>query len=196
MKEARTGTYIYNGEYRNFNFYTEMSAYDKLIFVNSVVDTLVDDDNYNSIVRDLIFDFTIVRMFTDIDTSFVNQKDDDENDINPIIPIEDFLLETNVVEIVKANVPSYIFDELNNAINLNIQYRTGIHYNPVSEAIANLISTLEKKMAQVDLDSIMDVVQKFAGMTDDFTLDNLVNTYMNSDIHKNNLVEIQKSKNK
>ena len=192
MKEARTGTYIYNGEYRNFNFYTEMSAYDKLIFVNSVVDTLVDDDNYNSIVRDLIFDFTIVRMFTDIDTSFVNQKDDDENDINPIIPIEDFLLETNVVEIVKANVPSYIFDELNNAINLNIQYRTGIHYNPVSEAIANLISALEKKMAQVDLDSIMDVAQKFAGMTDDFTLDNLVNTYMNSDIHKNNLVEIQK----
>lgn len=195
MKEARTGTYIYNGEYRNFNFYTELSAYDKLVFVNSVVDTLVDDFNYNSIIKDLIFDFNIVMMFTDIDTSFINAKDDYGDTINPIIPIEDFLLETNVVEIVRANVPSYIFDELNNAVNLSIQYRTGIHYNPVGEAIANLISTFEKKVAKVDLDSMMDVVQKFAGMTEDFTLDNAINAYMNSDMHKNNLAEIENAKN-
>ena len=60
------------------------------MFVNSVVDTLIDDDSYNSIIKDLIFDFNIIRVFTDIDTSFINVKDDDGNDVNPIIPIERF----------------------------------------------------------------------------------------------------------
>lgn len=195
MKEMKNGVFAYKNEDYNFNFKTSLSAYEKLTFVKTVVGNLIDDSSYDFVVRDLIFDFAIIDIFTNIDTSFIDMKDEDGEDINPIILIEHFLEETNVVDIVKANMEIDLLDELNKAIDLNIQYITGISPNPLNEALTNLVSTLEKKINEVDLDSMMSIAQKFNGMTEDFTLDNLVNAYMNSDVHKNNLAEIEKAKN-
>lgn len=181
MKEMKTGVYINGNEDYEFNFCTSLSAYEKLVFVNSVVDTIVDDNHYDSIVKDLIFDFNIVTVFTDIDISFINIKDDDGNIINPIIPIEQFLETTNVVDIVKVNMEDGLLDELNNAVNKSIEYRTGIRSSSISDAIASFISTLDKKVNEVDLDSAMSMVQKFANMTEDFTIENAINAYINSD---------------
>ena len=194
MKEIKNGVFTYNNESYNFEFKTSLSAYDKQIFVKTVVGNLVDDAGYDVVIKDLIFDFVIIEVFTNIDTSFINMEDDEGNDINPIIPIEHFLGETNVVDIVKENMETGLLDELNRAVDLNIQYLTGIHPNPINEAITSLISTIEKKIGEVDLDSMMSMAQKFAGMTEDFTLDNIVNAYMNSDIHKSNLAEIKEAK--
>lgn len=194
MKEMKNGVFTYNNESYNFEFKTSLSAYDKQIFVKTVVGNLVDDAGYDVVIKDLIFDFVIIEVFTNIDTSFINMEDDEGNDINPIIPIEHFLEETNVVDIVKENMETGLLDELNRAVDLDIQYLTGIHPNPINEAITSLISTIEKKIGEVDLDSMMSMAQKFAGMTEDFTLDNIVNAYMNSDIHKNNLAEIKEAK--
>lgn len=194
MKEMKNGVFTYNNESYNFEFKTSLSAYDKQVFVKTVVGNLVDDAGYDVVIKDLIFDFVIIEVFTNIDTSFINMKDDEGNDINPIIPIEHFLEETNVVDIVKENMEAGLLDELNRAVDLDIQYLTGIHSNPINEAITSLISTIEKKIGEVDLDSMMSMAQKFAGMTEDFTLDNIVNAYMNSDIHKSNLAEIKEAK--
>lgn len=194
MNEMKNGVFTYKNEDYNFDFKTSLSAYEKLTFVKTVVGNLVDDNSYDFVVRDFIFDFAIIDIFTNIDTSFIDMKDEDGEDINPIILIEHFLEETNVVDIVKANMEIGLLDELNKAIDLNIQYITGINPNPLNEALANLVFTLEKKINEVDLDSMMSIVQKFNGMTEDFTLDNLVNAYMNSDTHKNNLAEIAEFK--
>lgn len=194
MKEMKNGVFTYNNEFYNFEFKTSLSAYDKQVFVKTVVGNLVDDAGYDVVIKDLIFDFVIIEVFTNIDTSFINMEDDEGNDINPIIPIEHFLEETNVVDIVKENMETGLLDELNRAVDLDIQYLTGIHPNPINEAIISLISTIEKKIGEVDLDSMMSMAQKFAGMTEDFTLDNIVNAYMNSDIHKSNLAEIKEAK--
>ena len=194
MKEMKNGVFTYNNESYNFEFKTSLSAYDKQVFVKTVVGNLVDDAGYDVVIKDLIFDFVIIEVFTNIDTSFINMEDDEGNDINPIIPIEHFLEETNVVDIVKENMETGLLDELNRAVDLDIQYLTGIHPNPINEAITSLISTIEKKIGEVDLDSMMSMAQKFAGMTEDFTLDNIVNAYMNSDIHKSNLAEIKEVK--
>lgn len=194
MKEMKTGTYIKGEETYNFNFNTSLSAYEKLIFVNSVVDTLVDDDRYDSIIRDMIFDFTIVRVFTNIDTSFISIKDEDGNIINPIIPIEEFLEETNVVDIVKANMDDGLLEELNHAVDLSIEHRTGIHPNYLNEALASLVNTLEKKVKDFDLDSVMGFVSKFADMQEELTMENLVKAYTSTDMHKNNLAEIESAK--
>ena len=40
----------------------------------------------------------------------------------------------------------------------------------------------------------MEMVQKFAGMTGNLTPENVVNAYINSDVHKKNLEEIAESK--
>lgn len=194
MKEMMNGVLIYNNESYDFNFKTSLSAYDKRVFVKTVVGNLIDDSGYDVVVRDLIFDFALLDVFTNIDTSFIHMKDEDGDDVDPIILIEHFLTETDVVDVVKANMEEGLLDELNYAVDLNIQYLTGIHPNPLNEALASLISTLEKNVDKIDLDSAMKMAQKFAGMTEDFSIDNIVNAYMNSDIHKENLEEIAEAK--
>lgn len=196
MKNIKTGTYINhtNDETFNFEFATDLSAYRKLMFVNYVVDSLVNEDRYDSIVQPIIFDFALVTIMTDIDTSFINVKDEDGNDINPIVFIEPFLEETNIVDIIKTNMEFGLLDELNDAVNKSIEYRTGIHPSPIADSLASLLSTLEKKINEVDLESMMSMASKLAGMTDEFNLDNLVKAYMESDIHKENLEEIAKAK--
>jgi hypothetical protein len=191
MKNVMTGTYIRKSESGeenfNFDFYTELSMVNKLKFVKSVTDTLIDDKSYNSIIRDLVFDFFIVEIFTDIDTTDIRET-------NFINNAEQLLEETNIVDIVKANMEIGLLEELNEAIDLNIQYITGIHPNPLNEALAGLVGTLENKIKEVDLDTMMKMAQKFANMVGELTPDSVVNAYINSDMHKKNLEEIAEAK--
>ena len=182
------GTYIRNGEANNFNFGTTLSTADKLKFVDSVVSILVDDRNYNSIIRDFVFDFYVIDIFSDFDTTGFKESSFFINDV------EQFLEETNIVDIIKANMDDGLLDELNKAVNLSIEYRTGIHTNPLNEALASLLSTLERKVNEIDLGSAMDMVQKFASMTGELTPDSLVNAYIASDAHKKNLADIEEAK--
>ena len=184
----KTGTYFYNDESHSFDFYTDISSANKLKFVNSVVDLLVDENHYNSIIRDIIFDYYTIKIFTTVNTEEL------DNSLTFLNDVEDFLLSTNIVEIVKANAFSTLFDELNDAVDKSIQYLTGIHPSPLSDAFSSLLSVLEKKINEVDLDSIMGMAQKLASMTGEFTPDSIVNAYMNSDMHKKNLAEIAEAK--
>lgn len=187
INNTKVGTYFYNDETLNFNFVTTLSASEKITFVNSVVNTIVDD-NYNSIIRDIAFDYVVIRVFTDIDTTPLQNSED------MIDAIEQFLSETTIVDVVKVNMEDGLLDSLNEAVDKAIEYRTGIHPSPLNDALASLISTLEKKVNEIDLGSAMKMAKKFAGMTDEFNLENLVNAYMNSDIHKKNVVEIEEAK--
>ena len=187
MKEMKMGVYTKGEETFNFNFYTTLSMSEKVTFVNSIVNTIVDDD-YNSIIRPMIFDFMIVKMMTDVDTSFANNSND------TIDAIEQFLTETNIVDIVKINMEESLLDELNVAIDKAIEYRTGIHPSPIADSLASLLSTLERKVNELNLDDMMNMAQKFAGMTGELTPESIVNAYINSDIHKKNEIEIEEAK--
>ena len=188
MKEVKTGTYIRNNEAYNFNFYTDLSCANKLKFVNSVVDILVSDTNYNSVIRNLVFDFYVVDIFSDIDTSALKESSFFVNDV------EQFLDETNIVDIIVANMEVGLLDELNYAVNQSIEYRTGIHTNPLNEALTRLIDTIEKKISEVDLDGMMNMVSAFSSMTDELTPENIMNAYMASDSHKKNMAELEEAK--
>lgn len=193
MKEMKIGVYTRmteNGEESyNFNFYTDLTVAKKAKFVNSITSLVVDENYYNSVIRDLVFDFYVIDTFTDIDTAEFKDSTAFLNDV------EQFLNETNIVEIVRANALPTLFDELNTAVDKSIQYLTGIHPSPIADSIASLLSTLEKKVDEIDLGSAMNMVQKFANMTGELTPDSIVNAYMNSDIHKKNLDEIAEVKN-
>ena len=75
MKETKLGTYIRGEESYQFTFETDLSIADKAKFVNSVVSLVVDGEDYNSIIRDLIFDFYIIDTFTDIDMIEFKESD-------------------------------------------------------------------------------------------------------------------------
>ena len=194
MKEMRNGVYTYNDETYSFNFVTNLSASDKAIFVRTVVDTIVDNDSYDSVLRDIIFDYTIISMFTDVDTSLFKVEDNDNSIVTDIDLIEEFLLDTNIVEIVRANAFPTLFEQLEKAVDKSIEYRTGIHPSPISDALSSLLSTIEKKIEGIDSNALMGMAQKFAGMTDELTPESIMNAYMNSDFHKNNVIEIEESK--
>lgn len=179
-----TGVYTNNGELYNFSFNTNISVANKLKFVDTVVSILVDENHYNSVIRDLIFDFYIIDILTDVDVEELKRSPNFLNDV------EQFLSETNIVEIVKANDYYNLLNELNDAIDKSIQYLTGIHPSLIADSISSLIRTIENKINEIDLDNMMSMAQKFANMTEDFTIENAMNLYMNSDVHKKNLAEI------
>lgn len=188
MKETKLGAYVRNDETYNFNFATDLSIADKARFVNSVVSLVVDEENYNSVIKDLVFDFYTIEFFTDIDTTEFKQSP------NFLDDVEKFLADSNIVEIVKANAFTTLFDELNKAVDKSIEYRTGVHPSPVAYSLASLFNTLEKKVNEIDLGNAMEMAQKFASMTGKLTPESLVNAYMNSDLHQKNLEEIAESK--
>ncbi len=176
--EIKTGVYTIDDNDTPFAFYTSLNAYRKSQFVVSVSNILVGD-NYNYVIRDLAFDFCIVAIFTDIDTTDVQDADDG------ITAMEEFVEKFKpVIDIVKENVEDGVFDELNTAIDLNVEYRTCIHINPISHSVASFIDTINRKVDGIDLNSMMDLAQSMAGISDELTADKLLDAYAKTNIFK------------
>lgn len=185
---VKMGVYNKNGEENIFNYYVTLRAVDKIKFINYVTNTLVGD-NYNSVIRNLIFDYAIIDIFTDIDTS------DIDNSIDPINDIEDLLDETNIVDIVKANTPELI-DELNKAVDDNIAYRTGIHKNPIAESLSNLLNTINAKVSGIDTEKMMEMAEILSNVSGELTADKAIDAYFKSDVFKQRQNELIESRSK
>lgn len=181
-KNVKTGAYIYKNESIPFNFYTELRAVDKIKFINAVCDTLIDT-NYYSVIRDLVFDFQIVNVFTDV---VVPELQDSPS---PISIIEEFLDDTNIVEIVKANVDKKLIAELEKAVDENIEYRTGIHKNTLEDALTSLLYTVEQKINDVDTEGMMEMAMKLNSISDELTPERILQAYSETDMFKNRIYE-------
>ena len=178
--EVKTGVYTRDGEDVSFNFYTSLSASDKVRFVDSVVSTIVTDDGYNYVIKDMIFDYLIVNYFTDVDISEISESQ------NNIDAIEVFLNETNVVDIVKMNISAGVIDELERAVELGIEYKTGIHINPIFSSLSSLLDTIERKVDGIDLEEMMGIAESMAGISDELTPEKIIDAYAKTDIFKKN----------
>ena len=179
MINAKTGVYVRNGEDFKFGFVTRIPASMKVNFVESVTNALVDEDgkNYNSVIRDLIFDFYIIVAMTDVDVA------DIANDGN-IDAIEEFVNDTNIVDIVKANADKEFIRELNNAVDVNLQYRTGVKIDPVSKALGSLLNTIENSVSKFDVEEIMNASEVFSQLSGELNAEKLLEAYASSDVFK------------
>lgn len=186
-KNVKTGAYTYKNESIPFNFYTELRAVDKIKFINAVCDTLIDT-NYYSVIRDLVFDFQIVNVFTDV---VVPELQDSPS---PISIIEEFLDDTNIVEIVKANVDKKLIAELEKAVDENIEYRTGIHKNTLEDALTSLLHTVEQKINDVDTEGMMEMAMKLNSISDELTPERMLQAYSETDMFKNRIYEKEQKK--
>lgn len=159
-----------------FNYFTNLSAKNKIKFVNTVVDTLVDSDTlrYNGIVKDLIFEFTIIDVFTDVDVDEIRES------VDVITAIEDFLYETNIIDIVVANVDTQLMESLRIAVDENIQYRTGVNPNSISSVISGMLGKFEKMLKDVNVNELVDFAKKINGISDDINMDKIIKTYGDS----------------
>ena len=176
--EVKTGVYTIDDKDTPFVFYTSLNAYRKSQFVVSVSNILVGD-NYNYVLRDLAFDFCIVAIFTDIDTNDVQDADDG------ITAMEEFVDKFKpVIDIVNANVEDGVFDELHTAIDLNVEYRTGIHINPISSSLAKLLDTLNNKFSGFDLDKMMEIAEPMSKIAGELTPEKMLDAYAKTNIFK------------
>lgn len=187
--EVKNGMYTFKGTDITFSFFTDLSVTKKVRFVNTVAEYIVDK-NYNAILRDLMFDFEIIDIFTDIDLTKIRESTDVLN------KIEEFLSETNIVKIVKENMVDGLLQTLNKAVDDNISYRTGVQHNSITDALSNLIGTINKKINSIDTDSLMEVAQKLNNITGDLSAESILKAYANSELYKKDNSKARHRKNK
>ena len=182
-RNVKMGVYIRNDKEVNFNFYTSLRAYDKMRFVKNVTNLVVGDD-YNSVIRDMMFDFMIIEVFTDVDITEINNSKDAIN------MIEQFLNETNIVNIVKENAEAGVIAELEKAVDDNIEYRTGVRRNIIADSISSLLNTIETKLSDIDIDGMMQMAQVISGMSGEMTPERMLEAYSKSDMFKGRYTQL------
>lgn len=184
--------YMRDGQEIEFKYYTDISMSKKVAFVDAVVNTVVGDDYYYSMMRDMIFDFNLINFFSDIDTGIDFSNDNSYELLNDI---DEFLSDTNAADIIKVNVNMDVLIGLNDSVDKAIEYKTGIHPSPIVDALASLLNTVEKKFSGIDMDSMAGMANVFNKLHGDITPEKMLDAYAKSDIFKKqheNVVEAQK----
>lgn len=186
-------TYIDNGETIEFNYYLDVPMSRKLAFVDSVVDAVVGDDYYYPMLKDIMFNFRMVQFFTDIDTGVVNYGDAEEDVVDQIV---DFVERTNAADILKISINFDVVQELYDAVDKLIEYKTGIHPSPIADGIAKFLDTVEKKFADIDVDAMTGMAKVFGKLQGDITPDKMLDAYAKSDIFKKQHEDVVKNQKK
>ena len=185
--EIMTGAYIDTKTNKEtlFTFKTNISVKDKIQFVSDVT-ALMIGENYFSFLKDLIFDFEIINIFTDIDVSEILNATD------AIGEIENIVTNTKIVEIVKSNVDNAILDELKIAVNSNIEYKTGVHNNIIEDSIVQLLSSIKSKIDSIDTETVLQMAETLSTLGNNVTSEGIVNAYANSPAFLESLKEREK----
>ena len=147
--EVKKGIYVKNGEEHEFEFKTNLKSEDKIKFINGITDIIIGD-NYHSIIKDLIFDYMIIKIFTNIDVYNIDNSPDFLSNI------ENLFDDTNIVEIVKVNAVKGLIGELRKAVDKNIEFKTGIHEESLADNLSNLVKTITSKIAGLDMESVIN----------------------------------------
>lgn len=187
MSFEKNNIYTKNGIEYTFSYNINISTVDKVKFVNTVTGYLVGN-NFNFIAKDLFFDFGLISIFTDYDVSYIYDSN------NSISEIEQLLNETNIAEIVKADMADSLLAELHEAVDLNIEYKTGIHKDIIKDEIAQILKLVESKMQEVDIKALVEFAGVFSKYAKNFTPTEIINAYEKSDVFKKHTRKIEEKK--
>lgn len=176
--EMKNGVYTKGEKTFEFSFFTDLSASKKMDFVNSVVGYVVTTSDYNFVIKDIIFDFEIIHKFTNYNISDIKEADD------TLGAIEELLSTTNIVEIVKSNMIDGLYEELVKAVDLDIQYKTGIRNNDILNSVERILDTIEEKVKDIDTKRFDEFAKVFNSVSGELTPDKLLEAFAKSDMYK------------
>lgn len=176
--EMENGVYTKGEETFEFSFLTDLSASKKMDFVNSVVGYVVTNSDYNFVIKDIIFDFEIIHKFTNYNISDIREADD------TLEAIEELLDTTNIVEIVKSNMVDGLYEELVKAVDLDIQYKTGIRNNDILNSVERILDTIEEKVKDIDTKGFDEFAKLFNSVSGEMTPDKLLEAFAKSNMYK------------
>lgn len=192
MNFTEIGTYIHNGEQKEFHYSPSATYAEKTTFVKTVIDSVFVDGNYISLLKDVIFNFALVQMFTDIDlpSDDIDEFDTFDKETNIVTRLKEALSETNY----------NLVGTLSSSVDESIEYRKNAPQNvqdDVSTAIVGLIKTIQQKIEDFDLgvssDEVIGLLENLGNS--DINAENLVNAYLGSDAFKNNVASVVDAKN-
>ena len=169
--EVKTSMYMKDGKEIPFNFYTNIKYSKRISFIKSVVDTVVTEKDYIALIKYLIFDYQIIKNFTDVDTTEIDESS------NIIDAISDFLDSTGIVLIVKANMEEGLLESLISSVNKDIEYITGIHENAITTNLSELIQIITKKFEGIDTTDFLNVANEVSKVGSKLTADKIVDAY-------------------
>ena len=172
-----TGVYERNGEQIEFEYHLDIPMSQKIAFVDSVVNPIVGDGYYYPMIKDIMFDFRMIQFFTDIDTDVVDGDD-------VIDQIVEFLKSNDAADVVRVSVNFHVIQELYEAVDKAIEYKTGIHPSPIADGIASILKMAEEKLFSIDVDSANAMAKVFGNMQGNITPDKMLEAYANSDVFK------------
>ena len=175
----KLGVYTCGENEFSFNFNTSLSVDKKISFVSNVVDIVVGD-NYYDFLTDIIFDFEVINKFTDVDLFEIKESN------SQIDAINEFINETNIVDIVKENADPGLIEGLRESVEKCIEYKTGIHRNMLDEALGSLVKSFENIVLNIDVDEMMSMGKKLTSISDELTPQKILEAYADTDIYKAN----------
>ena len=189
--------FIYSSKYYDsklekeidFKYRTELTLQQKVSFVNFVLGVIFDDDYCFSIIKNEVFDIALIYMFTD-----VFQYDEDFT--FSLNNIDEMLNTTNVIEILKKEIDNDLIKDLNEVIDINIAYKTGVNVNSISTSFSSLLKTIENKVSDFDVDEFSNTLKKFGDITNGMSPDKIIELYTKTDAYKKNYKGTLSTKNK
>ena len=188
---------IYNSKYYDsklekeidFKYCTELTLQQKVSFVNFVLEVIFDDNYCFSIIKNEIFDIALIHMFTDV----LKYDEDFTFSLNSI---EEMLNTTNIIEILKKEIDNDLIKDLNEVIDINIAYKTGVNVNSISTSFSSLLKTIENKVSDFDVDEFSNTLKKFGDITNGMSPDKIIELYTKTDAYKKNYKGTLSTKNK
>ena len=189
--------FIYSSKYYDsklekeidFKYRTELTLQQKVSFANFVLGVIFDDDYCFSIIKNEVFDIALIYMFTDV----LQYEEDFTFSLNNI---EEMLNTTNVIEILKNEIDKDLIKDLNEVIDINIAYKTGVNVNSISTSFSSLLKTIENKVSDFDVDEFSNTLKKFGDITNGMSPDKIIELYTKTDTYKKNYKSTLSTKNK
>ena len=173
----------------DFKYRTELTLQQKVSFVNFVLGVIFDDDYCFSIIKNEVFDIALIYMFTDV----LKYEEDFTFSLNNI---DEMLNTTNVIEILKNEIDKDLIKDLNEVIDINIAYKTGVNVNSISTSFSSLLKTIENKVSDFDVDEFSNTLKKFGDITNGMSPDKIMELYTKTDAYKKNYKGTLSTKNK
>lgn len=195
-----TGTYTKKigetSETFEFNYKSDISISERISFVNNVVDLVVNENHYNYIVLETAFNYMVLETFTDIIVEDA-VKSYDENSGFLLDNVAEFVKETNIISLMA--IKNGLLDSLFDAVEKDIEYKTGVKNNTVVNIVDRLVSTIEKKIEGFDFTDIIETAKKFNSVNGEFTPEKILEAYKQTDMfinNKNNRIKTTKRNSK
>lgn len=170
----------FDGKTYEYTYKDNLSLAEKMLFVSSVVDKVYDGEMYFGFAKDFFIRQAIIAYFTNVKMDEMNGGSD---------LIEKFVYDTDIVDTVMEDMSNGVIAELEKAIDENIQIKTGIKKRNLEDAIIEVLDKMSSKVDEIDVQTLLSFMKKLADTQGEFTPEQVLNAYMNTDMFKQNAEE-------